>query len=65
MEVIEIMVRTMVGVCAYCGRPIYEGDEDWSGIVGEYCSVECADKAESGEDYYDDDEYYDEGKIFW
>lgn len=55
------MLRTMVGVCAYCGRPIYEGDEDWSGIVGEYCSAECADKAESGEIYYDDDD----DEMFW
>ena len=48
------MVRKKVNVCAHCGRPIYEGDEVWDGIGGEYCSAECADKAESGEVYYDD-----------
>lgn len=48
------MARKMVNVCAHCGRLIYEGDEVWDGIGGEYCSAECADKAESGEDYYDD-----------
>ena len=64
MEVIKTMVRQMVNVCAHCGRPIYEGDETWDGIGGEYCSAECLDRAESGEGYYDDDEYYDDYEMF-
>ena len=65
MEVIEIMAKKMVNVCAHCGRPIYEGDEVWDGIGGEYCSAECADKAESGEAYYNEEEYYDDDEMFW
>ena len=58
------MARKMVNVCAHCGRTINKEDEVWNGIGGEYCSAECADKAESGEDYYDD-EYYDDDEMFW
>ena len=58
------MARKMVNVCAHCGKPIYEGDEVWCGIGGEYCSAECANKAESSEVYYNEEEYYDDIDLF-
>lgn len=58
------MARKVIAICSHCGSPIYEGEEVWGGIGGEYCAAECLDRAESGEGYYDDDEYYEDYEMF-